>query len=74
MWTDDRREELIELSALLRDASSLNTANCVIERMQRLVATADKLTRSDFRSSRRSFIAFLEAEALKPGIQENGNG
>lgn len=66
MWSEDRREELIELGALLRDAASLNSANGTIERMHRLIERAEALTKSDLRAGRDSFIRFLEREALTP--------
>jgi hypothetical protein len=61
-WPRSRIKELTALEKLLRDVASLNTGNCVIERMQRCIKAAEKLGRSDFQAARvrPSFIRFLD--------------
>ena len=65
MWPEDRRKELEELSRMLYDASNLNAGNKVIEKMERLIDGADKLTTSDRELRRTSFLNFLNDEATK---------
>lgn len=63
-WPEDRWHEFNDLRDLLTDAESLNHANCVIERMQRLIDMATSLTRWDRKTGRKSFVAFLEDLAI----------
>lgn len=62
-WSIARWRELEKLGRLLRDCESLNSGNCVIERMQRLIKGAKKLTNWNHGSERSSFIRFLQEQA-----------
>lgn len=58
-WTDERVAELKELQTLLNDVRLLNSGSAVIERMQRCIAAAEKLTELNFDKPRESFPQFL---------------
>mgnify|MGYP007071592550 CR=1 FL=1 len=60
-WSDDRQDELTLLIDLINDAVSLDRDSGVIEKLARMDATAQKLSRNVARdgSYRRSFILWL---------------
>jgi molybdenum cofactor biosynthesis enzyme MoaA len=45
-WEDEELAELDKLRELLYEVSALNRGNCVIERMQKVIAIADELRTS----------------------------
>lgn len=62
-WTDDRRSELNELNELLRAAASINDGSHALEKIERCIQIARKLTKTDIAGCRDSFFSFLCAEA-----------
>ena len=49
-WPQDRRAHFVLLQNLVREASSLNSASHVIQRMQRIENLCAALSHSDFMS------------------------
>lgn len=64
-WTDDRCGELRMLEVLLAECVALDRATSVIERMQKIIAIAEKLTATDFARPRDSFRDFLRKLAIE---------
>lgn len=64
-WDESRCEEYELLETLLSEVSSLNRGSHVIERMQKCIDIAERLSRTDLNSGRDSFVRFLLKEALK---------
>jgi hypothetical protein len=60
LWTDARAEQLTTLVSLLREASSLNSASHVAQRILRIVDLAESLDRFDFSRENESFRQFLQ--------------
>ena len=60
-WTDRRAEQLRDLSGLLRDCNDLDAASCVLARLRRIIAAADRLTTSSMEHIEPSFIEFIES-------------
>lgn len=58
-WTDDRCKELDELGTLLREVASINHGSNCLERIQRCIALAEKLSRDDLFKCRDSLHNFL---------------
>ena len=58
-WSDDRANELVILSRLLKEIKTLNSSSGTIERMQRCIAAAEILLFTDFNTGRDSFPQFL---------------
>lgn len=60
-WTERRAEQLRDLSGLLRDCNDLDAASCVLARLRRIIASADRLTTSSMEHIEPSFIEFIES-------------
>jgi len=67
MWPEERRRELVELGHLLQDCRSINSASSIIERLERIIDSAEHLTESDMIEPRKSFLEFLVQEATRNG-------
>lgn len=65
MWNESRRAELRELSELLDDCESIDNADRVLARLQRIVRRAKALRKSDLDAPRHSFMQFLILESMK---------
>lgn len=63
MWDDLRLAELDELNELFNVATAINKGSGAIERIQRVIELASKLSHSDRASGRRSFSQFLVEQA-----------
>jgi hypothetical protein len=64
MWPEDRRRQLVALGALLADCRKINTANCIVDRLQRIEALANELD-TDGQDLEPSFRRWVEKEALR---------
>ena len=60
-WTERRAKQLRDLSGLLRDCNDLDAASCVLARLRRIIAAADRLTTSSMEHIEPSFIEFIES-------------
>ncbi len=64
-WTEDRWAELCELRTLLNEVRQINNGSDCLGRIARSIETAERLTRPDFRTPRKSFMLFLEDMAVE---------
>ena len=75
-WTVDRVMEFQKLEKLLREVRSINSGNCVLERLSTCIALAEELGRGDLSENRKSFRDFLfdlcieDREAEKQVVEE----
>ena len=69
MWAKDRREELAMLQELFDAAKQINQGSGAIERVQRVIELAGKLSSYDYDTDRPSFTQFLVVQATQPDSQ-----
>lgn len=65
MWPEDRRMELVELRDMLWESQGLNNGSNFMNKLDRAIKVADRLTRTNLGTGRDSFCSFLEKEAYK---------
>jgi hypothetical protein len=65
MWTKDRIEELEELEDVLDSLTSLNNSSNFLANVEYVIDRAKKLTRTDYRKARVSFVDFLKEKAME---------
>ena len=58
-WPKDRRDELERLIKLVGECQSINSANQVVRRLDRIEMLAGQITEADYHKPRASFIQFL---------------
>ena len=63
-WPEDRWTELVELRDMLGELRQINNGSGAIQRLLKCVEVAQKLTTTDYRGCRKSFLLFLEDRAL----------
>jgi hypothetical protein len=62
-WPEDRRVELDRLIRLINECQSINNANKVIQRLERIEMLAGQISEADFHKPRASFVQFLIDQA-----------
>ena len=67
-WTDDRCKEIDELGTLLREVARINNGSNCLERIQRCIVLAEKLSRDDLFTCRDSLTNFLRGLAIADRI------
>lgn len=65
MWPEERRRELAELRDLIAQCKAINSANNILERLDRIIEVAEFLTATDLIEQRKSFLEFLVEEATR---------
>jgi hypothetical protein len=62
-WPEDRRLELERLIRLVKECQSINIANQITRRLERIEMLAGQVSEADFHKPRASFIQFLIDQA-----------
>lgn len=65
VWDETRCEELSVLERLIREVSAINNGNRCLERIGECIALAEKLSRTDYENSHKSFQQFLNDLAIE---------
>lgn len=63
-WPKDRRTELAQLQQLLNEATLINNGSRCLERIRTVIELSEKLTETDLKNGRQSFMGFLISEAV----------
>ena len=63
--TEDRVKEFEMLRELVREVQNINNASNIISRLARCIELAETLSKTDYRTSRESFMSFLLDKLFK---------
>lgn len=63
VFNQHRRDQLDDLFDLLHTCNALNNGSGAIDKISKIIKTADKLTSSDMKNGKQSFVSFLNEVA-----------
>ena len=58
-WTDERIEQLEMMEEMMIDLANINNGSGFMQKMERIISTAEDLTKSNIGKGERSFCGFV---------------